>query len=170
MGRSHSEHLVACEGLGSPGARTLVSGARTLRKPVAGPALPAGLSVPGIKEPITTHYREQHKPRSRRPHPSNQHTVRRCYWRPSAASVYHTLNKCFRRASAASWWWSHWLRRPLERAEPQKGKRGRGPLLGTQSHEHQVKTRPGRCGQATIYNSHRRGGSEGFEGTLYRNK
>lgn len=55
MGRSHSEHLVACEGLGSPGALTLVSGARTLRWPVGpGPALPAGLSVPGIKEPITT--------------------------------------------------------------------------------------------------------------------
>lgn len=57
MGRSHSEHLVACKGLGSPGALTLVSGARTLRWPVsagAGPAIPAGLSVPGIKEPITT--------------------------------------------------------------------------------------------------------------------
>lgn len=57
MGRSHSEHLVACEGLGSPGALTLVSGARTLRWPVGagvGPEIPAGLSVPGIKEPITT--------------------------------------------------------------------------------------------------------------------
>lgn len=79
-------------------------------------------------------------------------------------SVYHILNKCFRRASAASWYRSlYWLHRPLERAEPQKGKRGRGPLLGTQSHEHQIKTRPGRCGRA-IYNIRRDDGSEGLRG------